>query len=56
MWLWYFTRDVENDVSRVRKLRIAAEKEGNVLAGDDVQIFEEKRVRGELKDLKLDSV
>lgn len=49
-------RDVENDVSRVRKLRIAAEKEGNVLAGDNVRIFEEKRVHGELKDLKIYSV
>ncbi|KAJ0114682.1 vitamin h [Diaporthe amygdali] len=37
-WVWYLTRVSEADVLRVRKLRIRAEREGRVWAGDDVRI------------------
>ncbi|KPM36367.1 hypothetical protein AK830_g10200 [Neonectria ditissima] len=47
-WLWYMTRNTEQDVWRVRRLRIKAEKEGKVWAGDDVKIFEERQFYGSL--------
>lgn len=43
LWTWWLTRNIELDVQRVRKLRIAAEKEGKVLANDDIKVFEERR-------------
>lgn len=44
-WLWYLTRTSENEVQRVRKLRIEAERGGHVWAGADVRI-EEQPARG----------
>lgn len=38
LWTWWLTREVESDVKRVRRLRIVAEKQGQVFAGDDVKI------------------
>ncbi|EHY56655.1 hypothetical protein HRR83_002260 [Exophiala dermatitidis] len=37
-WTWYLTRKNENDIQRVRKLRIKAAKEGGVFAGEDVKL------------------
>ncbi|KAF2644428.1 permease of the major facilitator superfamily [Massarina eburnea CBS 473.64] len=42
-WTWWLTKNVEYDVMRVRRLRQQAEKEGRVLADDDVKVFEERR-------------
>ncbi|KAK3329132.1 MFS transporter [Apodospora peruviana] len=48
-WTWYLTRNVEYDVKRVRRLRIAAEKAGGVYAEGDVKTSsgESPRVGGE---------
>ena len=35
---WWLTRHVEQDVRRIRRLRIMAEKEGAVYNGDDVRV------------------
>ncbi|EXJ79705.1 hypothetical protein A1O3_07988 [Capronia epimyces CBS 606.96] len=37
-WTWYLTRKNENDIQRVRKLRIQANKEGRVWSGEDVKL------------------
>jgi hypothetical protein len=39
---WYLTRNVEWDVLRVQRLRIAEKKKGLVYAGDDVKVYEER--------------
>lgn len=43
LWVWWLTRNVEWDVRRIRRLRVQAEKEGQVFGGDDVRVFEERR-------------
>ncbi|MGG6495258.1 UNVERIFIED_CONTAM: hypothetical protein NY603_20270, partial [Bacteroidetes bacterium 56_B9] len=43
LWTWWLTRNVEWDVLRVRRLRIKAEKQGQVYGGDDIAIFEERQ-------------
>jgi hypothetical protein len=43
LWAWWLTRNVEWDVTRVRRLRIEAENEGREFAGDDVKVYEERR-------------
>ncbi len=40
------TRNVEWDVRRIRRLRIKAEKSGNMYAEDDVKVFEERKFYG----------
>lgn len=42
--LWYLTWDVEKDVARVRRLRIGAERDGKVWAGEDVRVLKERQV------------
>ncbi|PGH14306.1 hypothetical protein AJ79_03128 [Helicocarpus griseus UAMH5409] len=42
LWTWWLTRNIEWDVRRVRRLRIAEEKRGRIFAGDDVRVFEER--------------
>jgi hypothetical protein len=42
VWTWYLTRNVEYDVQRIRRLRIKAEKGGNMFAKEDVKVFEER--------------
>ncbi|EXJ80493.1 hypothetical protein A1O1_08638 [Capronia coronata CBS 617.96] len=37
-WTWYLTRKNENDIQKVRKLRIKANKEGGVFTGEDVKL------------------
>ncbi|KAK2798710.1 hypothetical protein FQN50_008748 [Emmonsiellopsis sp. PD_5] len=44
LWTWWLTRNVEWDVRRVRRLRIKEEREGRVLVGEDVRVFEERVV------------
>ncbi|KAH8647918.1 MFS transporter [Xylariales sp. PMI_506] len=46
--LWYLTNDIENEVLRVRKHRIGADKEGVVWAGADVQGYEDWQIRSDL--------
>lgn len=43
---WWLTRNVEWDVRRIRRLRIKAEKSGNMYAEDDVKVFEERKFYG----------
>ena len=45
-WTWWLTRNVEWDVRRIRRLRINAERGGNMFAEDDVKVFEERRFYG----------
>jgi hypothetical protein len=40
---------VEWDVTRIRRLRIEAEKEGHEFAGDDVKVYEERNFYNGLK-------
>lgn len=42
IWTWWLTRNVEWDVKRIRRLRIMAEKRGEVYDGDDVKVYEER--------------
>lgn len=35
-WGWYLTRRLENEVKNVRRLRISAEREGEIYVGEDV--------------------
>lgn len=50
LWVWWLTRNVEWDVLRVRRLRIQAEREGQVYAGDDdVKVYEEREFYGGLR-------
>ncbi|KAF7189163.1 MFS transporter prlL [Pseudocercospora fuligena] len=42
IWIWWLTRNVEWDVRRIRRLRIKAEKRGEVYDGDDVKVYEER--------------
>lgn len=46
MWTWWLTRNVEEDVKRIRRLRITAERKGKVFAEDDVKVFEERNFYG----------
>jgi MFS family permease len=48
LWTWWLTRDIEWDVLRVRRLRIQAEKSGEVLSNDDVKYFDERQFYGGL--------
>jgi hypothetical protein len=43
LWAWWLTRNVEWDVTRIRRLRIKAEKEGREFAEDDVKVYEERK-------------
>ena len=43
LWTWWLTRNVEWDVRRIKRLRIAAEKQGHVYGEDDVKVFEERK-------------
>ncbi|KIX09974.1 uncharacterized protein Z518_01055 [Rhinocladiella mackenziei CBS 650.93] len=38
LWTWYLTDDTEKEVQRVRRLRIKANKEGGVWAGEDAKL------------------
>jgi len=49
LWTWWLTRNIEWDVLRVRRLRIEAERVGQVLSGDDVKYFEERHFYGGLQ-------
>ena len=40
---WYFTRNLEWDVRRVKRHRIMAEKEGRLFTEDDVKFFHERQ-------------
>ena len=42
--LWYMTARVEDDVHKVRRQRIAAERDGKVWAGEDVRVFKNRPV------------
>jgi nitrate/nitrite transporter NarK len=44
LWTWYLTRNVEEGVRRIRRLRIKAEKEGRIFGEDDVRVFEERKI------------
>jgi MFS family permease len=46
---WWLTRNIEWDVLRVRRLRIEARRTGQVLSGDDVKFFEERKFYGGLQ-------
>lgn len=48
LWTWWLTRNIEWDVLRVRRLRIRAEKSGEVLSNDDVKYFDERQFYGGL--------
>jgi hypothetical protein len=48
LWTWWLTRNIEWDVLRVRRLRIQAEKAGEVLSNDDVRYFDERQFYGGL--------
>jgi hypothetical protein len=48
LWTWWLTRNIEWDVLRVRRLRIQAEKSGEVLSNDDVKYFGERQFYGGL--------
>ncbi|KAH8661599.1 permease of the major facilitator superfamily [Tricladium varicosporioides] len=48
-WTWWLTRNVEWDVRRIRRLRIKAERNGEVFASDDVKVFEERKFYAGLK-------
>lgn len=37
-WTWYLTAKNENDIRRVKRLRIKAHNEGRVWAGEDVKL------------------
>jgi hypothetical protein len=37
VWTWYLTHDNEEDIKRVRRLRIKANRDGKVWAGADVK-------------------
>lgn len=49
LWTWWLTRNIEWDVLRVRRLRIKAEKNGEVLSADDVKFFDERKFYGGLQ-------
>jgi hypothetical protein len=49
LWTWWLTRNIEWDVLRVRRLRIEAERKGQVLSHDDVKYFEERKFYGGLQ-------
>ena len=53
---WYLTRNVEWDVLRVQRLRIAEKKKGLVYAGDDVKVYEERNFYEGLGKKKGDEV
>ncbi|KAK3621208.1 hypothetical protein LTR56_022918 [Elasticomyces elasticus] len=48
LWTWYLTRNVEWDVRRIRRLRIKAEKHGEVYGEDDVKVADERKFYGGL--------
>jgi hypothetical protein len=51
-WLWGITAQSERDVHRVRRLRIAAKKNGEVYAGADVNVDDlAPAVRAQRKDV-----
>lgn len=49
LWTWWLTRNVEEDVRRIKRLRIKAEKEGRIFAEDDIKVYEERRFYGTSK-------
>ena len=46
VWTWWLTRNVEYDVKRIRKLRIQAERTGQIYAEDDIKVFEARTFYG----------
>ena len=54
IWTWYLTRNTEYDVMRVRRKANKARKEGLVVAGDDIKIFEERKFFSGVKRVKGD--
>jgi hypothetical protein len=46
LWTWWLTRNVEWDVRRIKRLRIAKEKDGEVYGADDVRVYEERKFYG----------
>ena len=49
LWAWWLTRNVEWDVRRIRRLRMEAEKKGEVLGDDDVKVVQERQFYGGLR-------
>jgi hypothetical protein len=37
IWTWYLTHENEEDIKRVRRLRVKANRDGAVWAGEDVK-------------------
>jgi hypothetical protein len=55
IWTWWLTRNTEYDVMRVRRLANKARKQGKVVSGDDIKIFEERKFYSGVKRVNDDS-
>lgn len=52
-WLWYITARSEQDVHRVLRLRIAAQRQGKVYAGEDIRLEDLPQARRAEKKLSV---